>query len=579
MRPDAVAGSVRAASVRAVAGSYREAWVSVAGNRNLRLAQLSSLSAWTGEFLVLTAMTVYAFDVDGAVGVGLIGFLRVLPATVALPWLGALADRVSRRRLLVAACALRALTAAGAAVAAAAGLPLLVYVLLTASTVCHAAYRPVLGALFPTLCTTPDELAGVNAVRSILDGAAALIGPLAAAALLAGSSAAAAFGAVAVLAAAAGALAAGLRYEDPRPVPGPAAARAGVLADVADGFRELRRRPRAADVILLGGVQCLVRGALTVLAVVVAVDVTDLGRPGVGLLWAVFGVGGLAAALATIGAAGSSRLGTLFGAGIALWGLPLVVVGLLTGSAVAVGAFLVVGAANALVDVTGFTLLQRLVPDRTLARVLALTEAVFSLALALGSLVVPLLVAGLGGAGALVVAGCLLPLAVAARWAGLRATDADIAVRRDRIVLLRRVGMLRLLPVPAIEGLAQRLRRVDVPARADVFVEGDPGDDFYVVASGAVAVLAGGTEVRRLGPGEAFGEIALLRAVPRTATVRALEDTELAALSGPEFLAAVTGSSVTSATADRLVTGYLADDVQRRVPGPAPDPGGGPVAR
>ncbi|MGY1770958.1 MFS transporter [Blastococcus sp. SYSU D00813] len=546
-------------------GAYREAWASVAGNRNLRLAQTSSVSAWTGEFLFLTAMTVYAFDTDGAVGVGLIGFLRVLPASVALPWLGALADRVSRRRLLVVTCALRAATAAGAGVAAAAGLPLLVYALLTVSTVCHAAYRPVLGALFPTLCTTPDELAGVNAVRSILDGAAALVGPLAAAALLAASSAAVAFGAVAVLAGVAGLLAAGLRYESPRRTAAAPGSRPGVLTDVAEGLRELRRRPRAADVILLGGVQCLVRGALTVLAVVVAVEVTSLGRPGVGLLWAAFGVGGLAAAMASIGAAGSSRLGSLFGAGIALWGLPLVLVGLLTGSWVAVGAFLVVGSANALVDVTGFTLLQRLVPDETLARVLALTEAVFSLALALGSLAVPLLVSGLGGNGALVVTGCLLPLAVAVRWAGLRSTDDEIGVRRDRIVLLRRVGMLRLLPVPAVEGLARRVRRVPVAAGADVFREGDPGDDFYVVESGSVAVVSDGREVRRLGPGDAFGEIALLRAVARTATVRALEDSVLAALGGPDFVRAVTGSSAPSSTADRLVSGYLADDVQRRV--------------
>jgi CRP-like cAMP-binding protein len=548
--------------VRAVPGSYREAWTSVSRNRNLRLAQLSSLSAWTGEFLFLSAMTVYAFDQNGAAGVGLVGFLRVLPATLALPWLGALADRVSRRRLLVVVCALRAVTAAGAA--AAADQPAAVYTLLTLSTVSHAAYRPVLAALFPTLCTTPEELAAVNAVRAILDGAAALVGPLAAAALLAAYDPAAAFAVVALLAGVAGVLAAGLRYESPRPAAGDGpAGRVGVVADVVEGLRELRRRPRALDVIVLGGGQCLVRGALTVLAVVVAVQVTDLGRPGVGVLWAAFGVGGFAAAMASIGAAGSARLGTLFGAGIALWGVPIVLIGLLTGSPVAVGAFVVIGAANALVDVTGFTLLQRLVPDRTLARVLALTEAVFSLALALGSLAIPFVLSALGDTGALIATGCILPLAVVARWAALRAIDADIGVRKDRIVLLRRVGMLRLLPVPVIESLALRLRRSRVPAETDVFRQGDPGDGFYVIESGRVAVLDDGREIRRLGPGDAFGEIALLRAVPRTATVRALEDTDLATLSGPEFVSAITGFSATSSTAEQLVSGYLSEDRQR----------------
>lgn len=549
----------------AVRGSYREALASVTRNRNLRLAQLSSVSAWTGEFLFVTAMTVYAFDSNGAVGVGLIGFLRVLPATVALPWLGALADRASRRQLLVITCGLRAVTAAGAGAAAAAEHPGAVYALVTVSTVCHAAYRPVLAALFPTLCTTPEELAAVNAVRSILDGFAALVGPLAAAALLAAFSASAAFLAVAVLAGVAGALAAALRYE---PVPpaasGSPAAGAGVVADLVDGLRELRRHRRALEIILLGSGQCVVRGALTVLAVVVAVDATDLGRAGVGVLWAGFGVGGFVAAMASIGAAGSARLGTLFGAGVAMWGVPLVVVGLLTSSYVAVGAFVIVGAANALVDVSGFTLLQRLVPDQVLARVLALCEAVFSFALALGSLAIPLVITALGATGALTVTGCILPLAVAARLAALRAIDADIRVRKHRIALLRQVRMLRLLPVPAIEGLALRLRRSRVAAGTDVFCKGDPGDEFYIVESGRLAVIDDGQEIRELGPGDAFGEIALLRQVPRTATVHALEDAELGSVSGAQFVSAITGFSATSSTAEQLVGGYLAEDLHRR---------------
>jgi hypothetical protein len=282
------------------------------------------------------------------------------------------------------------------------------------------------------------------------------------------------------------------------------------------------------------------------------------------------------AAVASIGAAGSARLGTLFGAGIALWGVPLVLVGLLPSSSVAVGAFLVVGAANALVDVTGFTMLQRLVPDRTLARVLAVTEAVFSLATALGSLAVPLLVSGAGDTGALVVTGCILPLAVAARWAALRAIDADIGMRKDRIVLLRRVRMLSLLPVAAIEGLALRLHRSRLPARTDVFREGDPGGQFYVIESGRVAVISDGHEIRQLGAGEAFGEIALLRAVPRTATVRTLEDTELACLGGADFVSAVTGFSATSSTAEQVVTGYLTEDLHRRPTPPHADPGSSP---
>ena len=91
-----------------------------------------------------------------------------------------------------------------------------------------------------------------------------------------------------------------------------------------------------------------------------------------------------------------------------------------------------------------------------------------------------------------------------------------------------------------------------------------------------MAVIDDGHEIRRLGPGDAFGEIALLRAVPRTATVRALEDTELATLSGPQFVSAVTGFSATSSAAEQVVSSYLSDDRQRLANAPRADPDGGP---
>jgi MFS family permease len=539
--------------------TYRAALASVTGNRNLRVAQFSSLSAWTGEFLFVTAMTVYAFDENGAAGVGVIGFLRVLPTTFALPMVGALADRMSRGRLLVIMCVARTATAVGAAAAAAGGLPLVVYALVTVSTICHSSYRPVLAALMPTLCTTPAELASSNAVRSILDGVAALVGPLAAAGLLAAFSPAAAFLAVAGLSAFATVLAAALRYES---IPIAPLERTGrrlrVFGEMADGLRALRGGNRAAVVIVLGALQCLVRGALLVLSVVISVELTGMGRAGVGVLWAGFGIGGVVAALATIGAAGSNRLGSVFGLGIAAWGAPIVLAGLVLHSWVAVAAFVVMGAANALVDVAGFTLLQRLVPDHVLARVLTVTEAAFALAMALGSLVAAPLISALGAKAAIAASGCVLPLAVLLYARRLRAVDGDIRVRADRIELLRRVATLRLLPISALEGLALNLRRADVERGCAVFEAGEVGDDFYIIESGSVAIIKDGRAVNELGVGEAFGEIALLRRVPRTATVRALEDTALAVVSGPRFVAAVTGFSATSTAVEQHISSYLA---------------------
>ena len=91
--------------------------------------------------------------------------------------------------------------------------------------------------------------------------------------------------------------------------------------------------------------------------------------------------------------------------------------------------------------------------------------------------------------------------------------------------------------------------------------EGDPGERFFVLETGSVDVSRGGEFVRTLSaPGDGFGEIALLRNVPRTATVTATSDTQLLGIGRTEFLAAVTGQAVVSATAGRIVDTYLDHD-------------------
>lgn len=547
-----------------MAGTYRLALASVTRNRDLRNAQLSSFAAWTGEFLFITVTTVYAFEQDGAKGAALISFLRVLPAAMALPFVGALADRMSRRVLLLGTVLVRALTVGGAALAAEAGQTVLAYVLVTVSTVSHAAYRPTLGAMLPSLCTSPEELAGSNAVRSVLDGVAGLLGPLIGAGLLAAFDPAAGFAAVAASSAFSLLFAAAVRYQ-PGSVDAstPVTRRRGVLADVGDGIKELRRSRHGSVVIGLGLLQTLVRGALTVFAVIVAVDRTGLGNAGVGVLWAGFGVGGLIGAFASLGAAGSNRLGTVFAAGVGVWGLPLILCAIATHSVVAVTAFTIIGAANALVDVSGFTLLQRVVPDHMLARVLTLAEAVFALSMAIGSLIVPPVDSAFGHSGALVATGLLLPIAVVLSYALLLDIDRHIGVSSERIALLRKVAMLRLLPVPAIESLASGVTMKHVPAGTDAIRKGETGDDFYVIESGRMVLVDDGREFGDLGPGDSFGEIALLHSVPRTVTVRAIEDAELAVVTGARFVAAVNGFSGTASAAEQVVVQHLGDDERR----------------
>lgn len=517
----------------------------------MRHAQLSSLAAWTSEGAFLTTLAVYAYAQGGAAEVGVVGFVRLLPSALALPLLALAADRVPRQGLLEVVCLLRAaaITAVAGAVAVGAPAPA-VYVGVVLATLAFTAFRPAHGALVPSLCTTPAELAAANALRTLFDGIGALVGPLAAGVALALGSPAWAFGVTAALALSAAWEMHAVRFE---PAPLPPRAPSTLREDLFAGMRSLLADRRVLLLIGLGAAQAGVRGALNVLLVLVAVDLVGTGDSGVGLLWAAFGAGALLGATGTFRLAGSGRLALAFGVGLATWGAPLVLLGgssrwWLSGALLAV-----VGAGNALVDVTLFTLLQRLVPDAVLGRVLGAAEMVFTVAMAVLSLTVPVLVHLVGAEGALRCVGAFLVLLVVVGLPALRRLDAHVVVRSEEVALMQQVPMLRPLPVPAIEHLAHDAVPCVVPAGAWVFAQGDVGDRFFVIASGTAEVVQDGVVLRALGPGEGFGEIALLSPVPRTAGVLAVTALDLRSLDGADFLRAVTGFGASSRLADDLL--------------------------
>ena len=106
-----------------------------------------------------------------------------------------------------------------------------------------------------------------------------------------------------------------------------------------------------------------------------------------------------------------------------------------------------------------------------------------------------------------------------------------------------------------LEELSRELTTVTVPAGTDIFQQGDPGDLLYIVDEGDVSIIRNGVEINVMHPGDYFGEIALLRDIPRTAGARANEEVKLYALARDVFLRAVTGSSSSSI---RQVTGSAA---------------------
>jgi CRP-like cAMP-binding protein len=139
----------------------------------------------------------------------------------------------------------------------------------------------------------------------------------------------------------------------------------------------------------------------------------------------------------------------------------------------------------------------------------------------------------------------------------LRRVDAKSVIAEEPLNLLRRIEIFAELPEPVLERLAAGATAISVAVGGVVVSRGEVGNHFYAVASGKAAVELDDGTTRELGPGDFFGEIALLRDVPRTATVRALEPLRLFAVERDEFLVAVTGHDPTLAVAENLVTSRL----------------------
>jgi MFS family permease len=542
--------------VRSRLASAAGAFTSNARNQNLRRAQLSFLGAWTAEWAFTVALAIVAYRDGGAAAVGLVGLVRMVPSAVVAPILAPMADRGRRERVLVLVSTVRGLATAIAAVVVGMGGPIpIVYALAVLSTVAATLYRPAHSALLPSLCRNGYELASANVVRGLLDSVATLVGPLLAAVLLQFTGVTAVFAVASAASLWAAALMLRVRYDAPPRPPAPKTAH--LLAEALAGVRAVVQNRDVALIIGLAVAQTFTRGALTVFTVVVAIDLLQTGEPGVGTLTAAVGAGAVIGSLAASLLVGTRRLAAWFSVGIALWGLPIALIGLFPAQAAALGLLACVGVGNALVDLGGFTLLARLAPDEVLARVFGVLESLAALSVGLGGIVASLAIELSDVRLALVIVGVLCPIAVAASWHRLRRLDQSIGVRDQEIALLQAVPMFSPLPLPAIEQLARGLEPASVSAGQGVFNQGDVGDRYYVIESGSADVIGDGRLVATLGPGEGFGEIALMRQVPRTATVRAADELRLQALRSDHFLPVVLGFTPSAREAGTVVDSML----------------------
>jgi hypothetical protein len=532
------------------------------GDRDLRGLLIAWFTVMAGKWAFLVAGLVIAYDAGGAVAVGIFGLARYVPPTILAPFTGLLTVRWAPEVVFRTTNALRTLTVAAALVVVVMDLPFAAYLLVVAIEAgIGAATRPLYMALLPAIARTPSQLVAANVASSAMEGIGTFVGPAIAGLLLTqGGPASVILVVVAVYAAGVWAIA-GLKV----PAVGrPVASVAAALDQVSAGVRAVATLPGPRIVVLDLGAQTFVRGLLTVLVVVASVELLPLGDPGVGTLNAMMGLGGLLGAGVAVLLAGRQRLGPAFLLALAGWGLPIAVFGLVPTVIVSLLAMTMVGVSNSVLDVAGFTLVQRTTPNHSRVAVLGLLDSVANGGVALGGIVAPLFIVAFGTAPALVVTGAILPLVAIVSVPIMRRVDEGGPTVPQRADLLRADPLFAPLSLATVEYLSSCLRPVAFDDGAWLMREGEPGMEYLLIETGTVAISQGGQHIRDLGPGGGgVGEIALLRQVPRTASVQARGPVQGFSLDRDAFLEAITGHPVGRSVASTVADGHLAADRER----------------
>ncbi len=543
-------------------------------NATLRRVELAFLSFNTVEYGSWVAILLYAYSATGPASVGLVALAQLLPAAVVAPFGGTLGDRFRREHVLLAAYSLfaawTALIAAGMLLAWPVAM---VYLAAIAASMTLTLVRPAHNALLPGLAHDPSELTAANAVTSIAEATGLLLGPLAAAAILTVAEPGAVLAVLALVAATAALLVLGLRpHADPGPHVSDEAYDAALHPEeephteargpaILGGFRALAQHPDARLIVAILSSRMLLIGACDVLFVLIAIEQFGTGESGAAILSAAIGAGGILGGMAAFGLIGRQRLAPVLLASGLAWGVLFLLFGALAPAVLAPVLLVACGVALTLMDVAGRTALQRAVHDEVLARVFGILEGLMTVCLAVGSILLPVAVGLLGIPAAAAAFALVIPLVVVLASPGLRGIDRRANVPVRALALLRRLPLFAGLAPPTLESLARSGVWQSVPPSTVVIREGDPGERFFVLETGSVDVSRGGEFVRTLSSaGDGFGEIALLRNVPRTATVTATKESQLLGIGRTEFLAAVTGQAVVSATAGRIVDSYLDHD-------------------
>ena len=515
--------------------------------RSLRKPRLRRvLAAYLGfimsEHAHWIAILIWAYELGGVRGASAMALAQLVPAMLLASPVAAVLARLPRTRALTIGYLAQAVAFIAVGTAIVADAPVAVVVALSVPmAVAVTLTRPVHHATLPEISETTGDLTASNAATGTVEATGILLGPLACALLIGVVGTGGVILVTGAVSALGAALTATLASASRTTASTAAGARAGRAAGSGvAGLRAVLADPAARLLVGLSAAEFTLVGMVDILLVVLAIDLLGMGQAGPAVLTAALGLGALLGAAATFLLVGRARLAPLLVAAGVVAGGFFAVAGLAGSTAIAVIVVALSGAGRLFFDVTTRTFVQRLLPDRLLVALFGIQEAVMMAGMALGSVLASLLVELLGARAAFA-GGLLLPLLAVAAWPRLRHYDARTVVPLDVLALLQRVPILSVLAPRVVERLAREAAAETAPSGTPVVTEGEAGNRFYVVAEGRLTVTHGSTVVRELGPGSWFGELALLHAGPRTATVTAVTETRMHALGRDAFLSAVAG--------------------------------------
>lgn len=532
-------------------------------NPRVRTVQLAFVGSTLGDWAFSTAMLVFAYQEGGATAVGGYQAARFVSMAVFAPLGGTLADRTSRKTFMITSDAIRAVLIAVAAITVGLDGPALaVYALAVAAAIVGSPFRAAQAGLLPELVDSPGDLTAANAIAGNLESAMIFVGPALAGVLIGLWHTEAVFWLNTVTFVWSLSLLMTVRSSHDAPVVEEAAgcdddaSRPGFWADLAAGFSLITRNRDLRNVALISAAMGFAWGGLTVYMVLLAIRELDTGPEGVGYLNAVVGVATAIGGLVVLARLNKAHLGQFLVVGCLGWGVPLLVLGAVPSPVTLLAALFVVGLADPVATLGSDTIPQRVAPPTFVSRIFGAIESALVASMALGALIAPAMVDLIGLRSALMISGALALLVGLSRWPAMRRLD-QVLEAPDALEPLRAVSIFADMAAPALEKLAHAAERIHVPQGTTLLTEGDPSDRFYLIVAGAVEVTQGDRMLRTEGPGEFFGEIGLLRDVPRTATVTVTQDAELLVVERSDFLGAVANLGESRTALDDLVVHRL----------------------